>query len=199
MRDAINNNPVAQIGLVAVLLIVAGFLVMSSMGGGGEGAEEPAPTTAETGVVEPGVVEPGVAPTAAGASALPAEGSPKVPAPKLPPKVTAAFNANRTVVLMIVKRGGVDDALTTASALAGAAGMEGVSMFVVPVDEIARYTAITQGVEVSQVPALVVVRPKNLDKGIPSASVSYGYQTPESVRQAVIDARYKGRTLDYHP
>lgn len=199
MRDAINNNPIAQIGVVAVLLVVAGFLVMSSMGSGGEGGEEAAPTTTEAGVVEPEVVESGVAPTATGATAAPAGGVPRVPAQPLPPKVTAAFNANRTVVLMIVKRGAVDDAATTASALVGTAGMEGVSMFVVPVDKIAKYTAITQGVEVSQVPALVVVRPKNLDKGIPSASVSYGYQNPETVRQAVIDARYKGRTLDYHP
>jgi hypothetical protein len=194
MRDAINNNPIAQIGVVAVLLIVAGVFVMSSMGGGGESAEEAPATTVE----EPAAVEPGLAPTA-GTSAAPVAGTPKVPARPLPPRVTAAFDANRTVVLMIVKKGGVDDALTTASASVSAAGMEGVSMFVVPVDRIAEYTAITQGVEVSQVPALVVVRPKNLDKGIPSASVSYGYQSPESVRQAVIDARYKGHTLDYHP
>jgi len=193
MRDAVNNNPVAQIGVVAVLLIVAGFLVMSSMGGG---EEEAAPTTTETGVVEPEVVESGVAPAGA---AVPTGEVPRVPAQPLPPKVTTAFNANRTVVLMIVKRGAVADAATTASALAGTAGMEGVSMFVVPVGKIAEYTAITQGVEVSQVPALVVVRPKNIDKGIPSASVSYGYQSPETVRQAVIDARYEGRTLDYHP
>jgi hypothetical protein len=49
------------------------------------------------------------------------------------------------------------------------------------------------------VPALVVVRPKRLDRGIPVASVSYGFQSAESVVQAVVDAGYKGRTLDYHP
>ena len=48
-------------------------------------------------------------------------------------------------------------------------------------------------------PALVVVRPKHLDQGTPSASVSYGFQSAESVVQAVIDAGYKGPTLDYHP
>jgi hypothetical protein len=193
MRDAINNNPVAQIGLVAVLLIVAGFLVMSSMGGGESEEEAPAAPVEEAAVVEPSVL-----PTA-GTSAAPVVAAPKVPARPLPSRVTGAFDANRTVVLMIVKRGGVDDALTTASASLAAAGMAGVSVFVVPVDRIAAYAAITQGVEVSQVPALVVVRPKNLDKGIPSASVSYGYLSPESVHQAVVDARYQGRTLDYHP
>jgi hypothetical protein len=197
MRDAINNNPVAQVGLVAALLIVAGFFLMSTMGGGGESEEEAPATSLEASPSESvESVEPGVAPTAA---ATAPSGTPKVPAQPLPPKVTAAFDANRTVVLMIVKRGAIDDAVTTASALAGAAGMQGVSMFVVPVDQIARYTAITQGAEVTQVPALVVVRPKNLDHGVPSASVAYGYQSPSSVRQAVIDARYRGHTLDYHP
>jgi hypothetical protein len=195
MRDAINNNPVAQIGIVAVLLIVAGVFVMSSMGGGGEEVEEPAVTATEV------TVEPAGTLPATGAATAPgsATGTPTVPVRPLPPRVVSAFNANRTVILMIVKKGGIDDAITTIAALAGTAGMEGVSMFVVPVDKIAHYTAITQGVEVSQVPALVVVRPKNLDRGIPTASVSYGYLSPASVRQAVVDARYHGRTLSYHP
>jgi hypothetical protein len=122
-----------------------------------------------------------------------------VPPRPLPQRVVSAFDANRTVVLMIVKKGAVDDAAATTSALAGTAGMGGVSLFVVPVDQIARYTAITQEAEVSQVPALVVVRPKNLDEGAASASVDYGYQSAESVRQAIVDARYEGRTLSYHP
>jgi len=192
MRDAINNNPVAQVGLVAALLIAGVFLFMS-MGSGGEAESEATPA-----VEEPIAVEPGLAPTA-GASAAQVAGVPKVPARPLPPRVTAAFDANRTVVLMIVKPGGVDDALTTRAALASAAGMDGVSLFVVPVDQVADYAAITQEVELSQLPALVVVRPKNLDKGVPTASVTYGYQSPESVRQAVVDARYRGHVLAYHP
>jgi hypothetical protein len=191
MRDAINNNPVAQVGLVAALLIAGVFLFMS-MGGGGE-AESEAPA-----VEEPVAVGPGLAPTA-GTATAPVTGTPKVPARPLPPRVTAAFDANRTVVLMIVKPHGVDDALATRAASTSAAGMEGVSLFVVPVDQIADYIAITQEVELSQVPALIVLRPKNLDKGVPSASVSYGYQSPESVRQAVVDARYRGHVLAYHP
>ena len=35
--------------------------------------------------------------------------------------------------------------------------------------------------------------------GVPTASVQYGYQSPQSVEQAVIDAGYKGPTLNYHP
>lgn len=196
MRDAINNNPAVKIGVVAVLLIVTGFFVMSTMGGrgeeeGGEEASSVEVTTAEA------PLEPAVAGASAAATGL--GEAPKVPPRPLPHPVVAAFDANRTVVLMIVKKGGVDDALTTASALAGATGSAGAALFVVPVDQIARYSAITQGVEVSQVPALIVVRPKALDQGIPSASISYGYLSPESVRQAIVDAQYRGRTLGYHP
>ena len=71
--------------------------------------------------------------------------------------------------------------------------------FIVPASKIARYAAITEGVGVDRVPALVVVAPKRLKKTIPTASVSYGFQSAQSVVQAVIDAGYKGPTLDYHP
>ena len=77
--------------------------------------------------------------------------------------------------------------------------MADVATFVVPAKRIARYSAITGGVEVNRVPALVVIRPKSLAGSTPTASVQYGFQSPESVAQAVIDAGYKGRTLDYHP
>jgi hypothetical protein len=55
-------------------------------------------------------------------------------------------------------------------------------------------------VNVNRVPALVVVRPKKLTHGPPVASVSYGFRGPDSVRQAVRDALYKGPTnLPYYP
>ncbi len=77
--------------------------------------------------------------------------------------------------------------------------MPGVATFIVPASKISRYAAITEGVGVSRVPALVVVRPKRLHEAVPTASVSYGFQSGESVVQAVIDAGYKGPTVDYHP
>jgi hypothetical protein len=77
--------------------------------------------------------------------------------------------------------------------------MSGVASFVVPVDKIARYASIAQGVNLNRVPALVVIRPRGLSNGVPTASVRYGFQSPESVVQAVIDAGYKGPTLSYHP
>jgi hypothetical protein len=205
MREKLNSNPLAQAALVGVLLVATGFMVLSSMGGGG--GESSSATTSSATVSTPAgsasvtatVTTPSSAATA-GAPSVPASASsaPEVPAPPLPHPVTAAFEANRTVVLLIVKRGGIDDAMTAAASLPLAVARS-VSLFIVPAGKIARYAAITQGVEVDRVPALIVVRPKRLDKGIRTASVSYGFQSTESVVQAVRDATYKGRTLSYHP
>ncbi len=192
MREALNSNPLAQAAVIGVLLLATTFFLMSSMGGGGE--EDESGTTDSVTLVTPegtGSVTgatPVVPPPAALAEA----------APPPPPQVVAAFEANKTVVLLFVRNGGIDDRLV-AGAVRRLGALAAVATFVVPADHIARYAAIAQGVDVDRVPALVVVRPKRLDHGIPSASLSYGFQSPESIVQAVVDAGYKGRTLDYHP
>ncbi len=65
---------------------------------------------------------------------------------------------------------------------------------------ISRYAKITEGVDVTQVPALVVVRPRQLANGTPTATVSYGFRGPDSVEQAVRDGLYRGPSnLPYYP
>ena len=117
---------------------------------------------------------------------------------RLPRPVLDAWQANKTLVLLFVRDGGIDDRLVK-TATDGLAGFRDAAIFVVPAAKISRYAAITEGVGVDRVPALVVVTPKHLKKTVPTASVSYGFQSPQSVAQAVIDAGYKGPTLDYHP
>jgi hypothetical protein len=185
MREKLNSNPLAQLGLVGVLLVAAAIFVFSSMGKGGE--EEESAGAGGT---------PSVAATVP--ATAPAPGALADAAPPPPRPVIAAFAANRTVVLLFIRPGGIDDRLV-AAATRRLASLSGVSTFVVPADRIARYATIAQGVDVNRVPALVVIRPKRLDHGIPTASVSYGFQSPQSVEQAVIDAGYKGPTVDYHP
>lgn len=202
MRETLNNNPLAQVGLIGVLLLATGFFLVSSMGGGSE-EEEVGPAGASSAVTEiaPAVPSAGEAPApsaAAGVAALPAPGSGAGSPPPIPRPVTRAFAANDTVVLLFVRGGGIDDRKV-------AAGVErlrllsGVAVFVAPADRVAHYAGIAQGVGLERVPALVVLRPKRLDHGIPTAFVKYGFQSPESMVQAVVDAGYKGKTLDYHP
>jgi hypothetical protein len=192
MRDKLNSNPVAQAAVLGVLLLAGGFFVLSSMGGGGE--EEGAPAPSAESIVATVAASEG----SGVAAAPPPPGALADAAPPPPPAVTAAFAANRTVVLLFVRDGGIDDRLVV-GATRSLGALPGVSTFVVPAKRIARYAAIAQGVDVSRVPALVVLRPKRLDHGVPTASVSYGFQSPESVVQAVIDAGYRGRTVPYHP
>ena len=198
MRDKLNDNPAAQVALIAVLLIAVGFFVMSSMGRGGEDEEasggEVAATVngvAATGSSPGGAVESAVSTLDSGAAASMATKAP-------PAAVVDAYEAGSTVVLLFVHDGGIDDRLVR-DASSRLASLPSVATFVIPAARISRYAAITEGVGVERVPALVVIRPKRVDGAVPAASVSYGFQTGESVVQAVVDAGYEGPTLDYHP
>jgi hypothetical protein len=189
MREKLNGNPLAQVALIGALLVAA-ILALTMMRGGSESEPEEAeaPVTATSAPAAPVAGE-----VTATASALP----PVATSP--PPKaVTAAYDSGETVVLLIVREGGIDDQMVKEDA-AALSSVADVALFVVPSQEIARYAAIAEGAGVNRVPALVAVRPKSLSKGNPTASVSYGYQDSEAVVQQVVDARYQGRTLSYHP
>jgi hypothetical protein len=189
MREQLNSNPLAQLALVGVLLVAVGFFVLSGGGGGEEGESSGASTEATLGVSD----------TAEGATtsvSLPPSSS--LDAPPLPPSVLRAYETNQTVALLFVREGGIDDRLVE-RATQGIAAFPDVSLFVVPANRISRYAEISEGVGVQRVPALVVLTPKRLKQTVPTASVSYGFQSPQSIEQAVIDAGYKGPTVDYHP
>jgi hypothetical protein len=190
MREKLNSNPIAQAAVVGVLLVIVAVFLMSSMGGGSKeesegGAEATGATTTAAGVEGP-------------LAKLPPPGSGAGAPPPIPAPVTRAFSSNDTVVLLFVRDGGIDDRMVAAD-LHRIASLPRVAEFVVPAGRIAHYAAITQGVGLNRVPALVVLRPKHLDASVPTASVHYGYQSPESVEQAIIDAGYKGPTVSYHP
>jgi hypothetical protein len=210
MREQLNSNPLMQLAVVGVLLVGVAVFLMSSGGGGGE--EEPAGGTEATvsvagtdatgtatgdtpGEAVEGAVE---AATESLSSALSAVGQAGLVAPPPPRPVLDAWKANETLVLLFVRDGGIDDRLVR-SATSDLAGFRNAAVFVVPAAKISRYAAITEGVGVDRVPALVVVTPKRLKKTVPTASVSYGFQSSQSIAQAVIDAGYEGPTVDYHP
>jgi pyruvate/2-oxoglutarate dehydrogenase complex dihydrolipoamide acyltransferase (E2) component len=201
MREKLNENPLAQIAVIGVLLAL-GILLLTSLGGGesASDAEAEAPTAVSGASSITPAAEPAASPEAAAASpeaaAAPAISPPA--APPTPKAVTAAWKSDRTVVLLFVREGGIDDRMVRAASLT-LASVSGVELFVVPARRIATYASITEGVGVNRVPALIVLRPKSLGHGTVTASVNYGYQAPQSIRQDVVDARYRGRTLSYHP
>jgi hypothetical protein len=195
MREKLNENPAAQVAVVALLLVVAAVFLLGKMGGGSEeeGEEGGAPTPAAASAIATAEAGP-----SSQLPQLPAPGSGPGAPPPLPRAVIAAFDSDQTVALLFVRVGGIDDRLTKAAATR-LGGMSGVASFTVPVDKIARYASVAQGVNLNRVPALVVIRPRRLSNGVPTASVRYGFQSPESVVQAVVDAGYRGPTLSYHP
>lgn len=204
MRDKLNDNPMAQLGLIGLLLVV-GVFVFLKPGGGSEEAAPAGEVTATvngataTGATPGEAVEGAVENLEEGAGAGASSAVPStIPVPPAPAPVTAAYKAGKTVALLVVHDGGIDDALAKKAA-AGIDQLPNAVLFVVPAKQIARYAAITVGLDLSQVPALVVMKPKHLSHGVPQASVDYGFQTPESVVQAVVDAGYKGPETTYHP
>jgi len=209
MREKLNDNPIAQVALVGILVVAAAVIFLKPMGGEEEeaGTSEATVSVAGTettgtatgaspGEAVEGAVEGAIEAAAAEASVAAAGAA--IPPPPMPAPVARAYDAGRTVVLLVVHDGGIDDRLAR-----GTVGLleasPAVALFVVPAQQIARYAAITLGAEVQQVPALVTLRPRGLSGDVPQASVDYGFQTPQSVVQAVIDARYKGPEASYYP
>jgi hypothetical protein len=194
MREKLNENPMAQVALVGVLLVLAAVFLLGKAGGSSE--EE-----------EGGESAAGAAAVASVAAELEASGEPlELPAPgsgpgapPAPPRaVVSAYDAGDTVALLFVRDGGIDDRLVK-GAVRRLDSIGDVATFVVPSSRLARYVTIAQGVDLSRVPALVVIRPKSFSNGADAASVHYGFQSSQSLVQAVVDARYRGGTLAYHP
>lgn len=206
MREQLNNNPVVQVALIGILAALALFVFVLKPGGGEEEESSAGPTVATVNGVtatgsSPGeAVENAVANLEEGSVAAVGSASTPLalPAPAPPAVYRKAYKSGDTVVLLVVHNGGIDDRRVKVASDA-LVGMPDVALIEVPVRQLPRYAAITVGLEVSRVPALVVVRPRQLSGGVPQASVDYGFQTEESVIQAVRDASYKGPEKTYHP
>ncbi|MBK5219640.1 MAG: hypothetical protein JJE35_07630 [Thermoleophilia bacterium] len=204
MRKKLNSNPIAQVGLIAVL-VVLGLVFFLKSSGGAEEEPEAGPTVATvngstaTGDTPGEAVESAISGLEEGAIEAGATEVPtSVPTPPLPAAFTSAYDAGQTVVLLVVHDGGIDDRLTS-EATDQIKGMPGVTLLRVPVKQLPRYAGVTLGLDVNRVPALIVMRLQRLSGGVPQATVDYGFQTPQSVVQAVRDASYAGPEETYHP
>ena len=222
MRKALNENPVAQIAVLGVLVVVVGFLLLTRMGsksGGESSATSPtasgAPATSDdsstvpstgAGTTPPATSSDEAPSTPSGGATVPPTGSVSdaavgkfVAGPGLPASVVKAYADDKTVVLLVLRHRGIDDDQLRRNVVR-LRGRSDLALFVTNAGRIARYSRITQGVSVDRVPALIVLRPRHLTHGTPTASVSYGVRGPESVDQAIRNALYKGPSnLPYYP
>jgi hypothetical protein len=199
MRKAINENPVVQMAVVGVLLAVAAIFLLMRSGGSssspdGQAASSPA---VSSGASAPASATPPVSPS--GGTSLPSSPASQPSPAGLPHRVLASYRSNDVVVLLVVRKGGIDDARVR-SAVERLNGEPGVAVFVTDSDHIARFASITEGVSVDRTPALVVIKPPSVGgAGAPQASVSYGFLSAQSIDQAVRDALYKGPERSYDP
>ena len=214
MRNAINNNPKVQIAVIGVLILLVAVVVLPSMmGSKGSSSSGTTTNTVSAQATSPsGSVDltvkttqpvPGAASAATGAGVAPpvqtVEPQALVPGPGLPRPLIDAWKSGKAVVLLIVRSHAVDDQLVTRSVRALSSN-PGLAVFVVRADNVARYSRVTQGVGVSQVPALVVIRPKRVTGSVPEAQVTYGFRDSQAVVQYVHDALYSGKDdLPYSP
>jgi hypothetical protein len=223
MREAINNNPKVQIGVIGALILIVGFFFMTNMkkspsaassstpavpGSTAGGTTAPptaggttAPVTAPDGSATAGVTPSSAPSVAATPSVTSGTVTPDalIPGPGLPRPVVKAWKGGDAVALLIVRGGGIDDRLVRGS-VESLSGDSNVAVFVARAKDVARYSRITQGVGVDRAPALVIVRPRKESGSVPEAQVSYGFRSSQSVVQAVHDALYSGRDdLPYSP
>ena len=220
MRKAINDNPMVQIGVIGLLVVVVGFFLLTQMGKGSstsstsstEASVAPdasatpsdssatAMTPPASTVTTPSVSAPSTTPAApAGSAAAPAAAGEFVAGPGLPRPVVQAYNADKVVVLLVVRRGGIDDGAVKAS-VERMSGLPDTAVFMTNAGHVSRYSRIASGVDLDRVPALIVLRPQKLTHGTPTATVSYGFRGPASVAQAIADALYNGPTnVPYYP
>jgi hypothetical protein len=213
MRQAINENRTVQLAIVGVLALLGGLFLLKGMGGGDSSAATP-PASPTTASVDPTTG----APTTAAPATDPATGAPLpassttaapvgaagvpanlVPGPGLPKGLLPAYKHGKAIVLLVRRAGGIDDSLVHSS-VDRLRALGDVEVYVTRAKGIFRYTWLTQGVNVSELPALVVLRPRKLSDGKAVATVSYGFRDGKSVLQAVKNALYRGPTdQPYHP
>ena len=207
MREAINENRTVQLCIVAALVLVGILFLLKSKGGGSESTAATAPP-ATAPPTTPAPSDPTAAaavpasngsPTATAGAAAAGVPLNLIPGPGLPKGLVPAYNHGDAIVLLVRRAGGVDDAFVHDS-VAKLNSLSDVKVYVTKARRISRYAWLTQGVNVTDLPALVVLRPRKLSKGKAAASVSYGFRNSNSVVQAVKDQLYRGPTdLPYHP
>lgn len=215
MRNAINNNPKVQLGVIAALVLLTAVVVLPSMMGSKSGSSGTttntvsAQATTPNGSVDitvpttqplPGATSAAV-PGATGVVPPAATVNPEalVPGPGLPAPLIDAWKQGKAVILLVVRNHGIDDRMVSRSVRSLSSDSQ-LSVFVVHANRVARYSRITQGVGVSQVPALVIVRPRKVSGSVPEAQVTYGFRDSQTVVQYVHDALYSGKDdLPYSP
>ena len=195
MRRAINENPVAQIALIGVLLVLTGL-----------DALDPRPQRLQAGGASERGGRLGLLGDRAGPvrnlhsrtprPRRPLRPQPRPARPRLPPaphsdaggpgarpglpkEVVVSWARGDAIVLLVVRNGGIDDQLVRRSVRSLSADAN-IHDLVIRAKNLARYSRVTEAVGLNRVPALVVIRPRSASGDVPEAQVSYGFRSPRA-------------------
>ena len=221
VRQALNSNPIVQLAVLGVAGVLLAVVMFTTVLKGEEAPEGPQQPTAKDLLADPSAA--GTAPAAGGATPVtpepaapePAAPEPATPAPTTPPggssssdgllpgkglpeDLLVAYARNQAIALLVVQKGGISDK-TVKGYVKRLGARDDVEVFKVKAEDIGRYSRITQGVNVSQAPALVVIRPRAKSGDRPVATVSYGFRSARSVEVALEDALYSGGQRETFP
>jgi hypothetical protein len=142
-----------------------------------------------------------VTPPATGATTPPAGAATSgamLPTKGLPSDVLVAYAKNKVILLLVTdpKSPGSKRLERYADDLKL---KKNVEVFKATPKDIPKYSRIAAGVDVSQTPAIVVIKPRKLVDNVPTATVSYGMRNKRSFEQTVYDALYKGGQVPAYP
>ncbi|MFN8152137.1 MAG: hypothetical protein U0R24_13570 [Solirubrobacterales bacterium] len=211
MRQALNDNPMVQMAVLALCGVVLAFIVFTSVLKKDDSSAAATSTTADpaaataavdpaaaTATPDPAAVAPATTPPAETGAVTPPAGTGEIEAGDgLPKDVLAAYEGGKAIALVVIDPKS-EDSFKWVRATKDL-NDDDVKVFVVEVDDIAKYSRITQGVSVSRTPALIVVTPRKLSGGVPMATVTYGFRSPQSAKQAINDAFYEGGNVPAYP
>lgn len=206
MRNALNNNPLVQVAAIGLLGVFVAFLLLTRLSGDDPPPEEPAASSAVPGAPAspaPGAAAPATGEVAPGSTPDVIEPAPDagefVAGPGLPSKVVSAYAQGKSVVVLVTRFSGIDD--QKLERIAKRVGQRSdIAFFPIRARDVADYSRLTQGVDLSRVPALIALSPRSVSgSGPPVAVVEYGFRGYNSIVQAVEDASYDGRELTYDP
>lgn len=221
MRKALNENPIVQMAILGVFAVAFAILLYTTVLSG----DEPPPASDQEVAVAgetatPGaaaLTDPAASEAAAGEAAAPsteaappATGAPPaagqaqpipagdlVPSAGLPENVLVALAKGKAVALIVYDpKADLDEKVKAITNQLS--GRDDVEVIDVRVGKIAKYSRITQGVDVTRTPALVVVSPRG-NRGPLTAVVAYGFRGKKSVETALEGALYKGGERTYAP
>jgi type IV secretory pathway VirB10-like protein len=219
VRKAINENPTMQIAVLAVFGVLFAVLFYTMVLSGGDegnpdaipiagGQADPATNPEAAAAATPEPVAPAPEPAADAAPAAPAAPVPEPTAPVTPASPPAPGGAALTptrglpsdVLVPLAKGKAVAMLVVDPKAISDRevrvytrrlSGRRDVAVMTVDVNKIADYSRITQGVNVSRTPALVVVSPRRGSDQL-TGSVHHGFRGAKGIEVALEDALYEG-------